>query len=112
MKNKRKRLNKRGIAVEMAISMLIIVFGLCTILTSVTVLSANTTRRASARFEDTAAVDALGEKFVREGTVTSDEFDCAISEDGNTLTVSRDGTVLLTVERSATNPPTVVRWIH
>ena len=107
---KNKRLNKRGIAVEMAISMLVIVFGLCTILTSVTVLSANTTRRASARFEDTAAADALGEIFVRGvEPVTSDVFDCVISEDRNTLTVSKDGTVLLTVEKNGSD---IVRWTH
>lgn len=97
MKNRVRR-NRRGIAIELALSMMVIVFGLCALMTTVVVYSRSQSRRANARFETYAAVDTLGEQFVKTGKAPeSADYVCQV--DGNTLTVSKDGKVLLTVTR-------------
>lgn len=111
MKNKRHS-NRRGMAIEMAMAMMIIVFSLCALMTTVVTVSRKQTNIATARFTQTAQVDALGEQFVNGKTPTSDIYDCNIS--GDTLTVSKDGKTLLTVERQlkSDNTYTAISWQH
>ena len=107
MKNKRHS-NRRGMAIEMAMAMMIIVFSLCALMTTVVTVSRKQTNIATARFTQTAQVDALGEQFVNGITPTSDIYDCEVN--GNILTVSKDGKTLLTVERN--DDKTVKSWQH
>ena len=114
MKNKRHS-NRRGMAIEMAMAMMIIVFSLCALMTTVVTVSRKQTNIATARFTQTAQVDAIGESFVRafkndepfqyDGT----EYECDTSVQ-NTLTVSKDGETLLTVELN--DDKTVKSWQH
>ena len=113
MKNRPFR-NRRGIAIELALSMMVIVFGLCALMTTVVVYSRNQSRRANTRFETYAAVDALGEQFVNAQkknetfSYTGTEFVCDTSS--NTLTVSKDGKTLLTVVTDGSG--NVESWEH
>lgn len=110
MKNKRLS-NRRGMAIEMAMAMMIIVFSLCALMTTVVTVSRKQTNIATARFTQTAQVDALGEQFVNGKIPTSDIYDCNIS--GDTLTVSKDGKTLLTVERQQKGDKyTAISWQH
>ena len=114
MKNKRHS-NRRGMAIEMAMAMMIIVFSLCALMTTVVTVSRKQTNIATARFTQTAQVDAIGEKFVRASKVgeifqyDGTEYECDTSVQ-NTLTVSKDGKTLLTVELN--DDKTVKSWQH
>lgn len=111
MKNKRPS-NRRGMAIEMAMAMMIIVFSLCALMTTVVTVSRKQTNIATARFTQTAQVDAIGEKFVKDPDsfqYTGTEYECDTSVQ-NTLTVSKDGKTLLTVELN--DDKTVKSWQH
>ena len=109
MKNKRPS-NRRGMAIEMAMAMMIIVFSLCALMTTVVTVSRKQTNIATARFTQTAQVDALGEQFVKTGKKPeSDIYKCEVK--GNILTVSKDGRTLLTVELND-DKKTVKSWQH
>lgn len=111
MKNKRHS-NRRGMAIEMAMAMMIIVFSLCALMTTVVTVSRKQTNIATARFTQTAQVDAIGEKFVKDPDsfqYTGTEYECDTSVQ-NTLTVSKDGKTLLTVELN--DDKTVKSWQH
>lgn len=107
MKNKRHP-NRRGMAIEMAMAMMIIVFSLCALMTTVVTVSRKQTNIATARFTQTAQVDALGEQFVNGKIPTSDIFDCEVN--GNILTVSKDGKTLLTVVVDGSGK--IISWQH
>lgn len=112
MKNKRHS-NRRGMAIEMAMAMMIIVFSLCALMTTVVTVSRKQTNIATARFTQTAQVDAIGEKFVKDPDsfqYTGTEYECDTSVQ-NTLTVSKDGKTLLTVELND-DKKTVKSWQH
>lgn len=115
MKNKRHS-NRRGMAIEMAMAMMIIVFSLCALMTTVVTVSRKQTNIATARFTQTAQVDAIGESFVRAFKndepfqYTGTEFICNQSVDKLKLTVSKDGKTLLTVELN--DDKTVKSWQH
>lgn len=111
MKNKRHS-NRRGMAIEMAMAMMIIVFSLCALMTTVVTVSRKQTNIATARFTQTAQVDAIGEKFVKDPDsfqYTGTEYECDTSVQ-NKLTVSKDGKTLLTVELNVDK--TVKSWQH
>ena len=100
-------------AIEMAMAMMIIVFSLCALMTTVVTVSRKQTNIATARFTQTAQVDALGEQFVKTGaTPPSDIYVCEVHD--NILTVSKDGKTLLTVERQlkSDNTYTAISWQH
>lgn len=99
-------------AIEMAMAMMIIVFSLCALMTTVVTVSRKQTNIATARFTQTAQVDAIGEKFVKDPDsfqYTGTEYECDTSVQ-NTLTVSKDGKTLLTVELN--DDKTVKSWQH
>ena len=107
MKNRPFR-NRRGIAIELALSMMVIVFSLCALMTTVVTVSRKQSNTATARFVQSAEVDALGEAFAKGETPASDRYDCAVSD--NTLTVSKNGKVLLVVVKNTDG--TVQSWQH
>lgn len=111
MKNKRHS-NRRGMAIEMAMAMMIIVFSLCALMTTVVTVSRKQTNIATARFTQTAQVDALGEQFVKTGaTPPSDIYVCEVHD--NILTVSKDGKTLLTVEKQQKGDKYIaISWQH
>ena len=99
-------------AIEMAMAMMIIVFSLCALMTTVVTVSRKQTNIATARFTQTAQVDAIGEKFVKDPDsfqYTGTEYECDTSVQ-NTLTVSKDGKTLLTVKLN--DDKTVKSWQH
>lgn len=102
-------------AIEMAMAMMIIVFSLCALMTTVVTVSRKQTNIATARFTQTAQVDAIGENFVRASKAgeifqyDGTEYECDTSVQ-NTLTVSKDGKTLLTVELN--DDKTVKSWQH
>lgn len=99
-------------AIEMAMAMMIIVFSLCALMTTVVTVSRKQTNIATARFTQTAQVDAIGEKFVKDPDsfqYTGTEYECDTSVQ-NTLTVSKDGKTLLTIELNVDK--TVKSWQH
>lgn len=102
-------------AIEMAMAMMIIVFSLCALMTTVVTVSRKQTNIATARFTQTAQVDAIGESFVRASKAgeifqyDGTEYECDTSVQ-NTLTVSKDGKTLLTVELN--DDKTVKSWQH
>ena len=111
MKNKRHS-NRRGMAIEMAMAMMIIVFSLCALMTTVVTVSRKQTNIATARFTQTAQVDAIGEKFVKDPDsfqYTGTEYECDTSVQ-NTLTVSKDGKTLLTVVVDGSGK--IISWQH
>ena len=111
MKNKRPS-NRRGMAIEMAMAMMIIVFSLCALMTTVVTVSRKQTNIATARFTQTAQVDAIGEKFVKDPDsfqYTGTEYECDTSVQ-NTLTVSKDGKTLLTVVVDGSGK--IISWQH
>lgn len=114
MKNKRHS-NRRGMAIEMAMAMMIIVFSLCALMTTVVTVSRKQTNIATARFTQTAQVDAIGEKFVRASKAgetfqyDGTEYECDTSVQ-NTLTVSKDGKTLLTVVVDGCGK--IISWQH
>ena len=111
MKNKRHS-NRRGMAIEMAMAMMIIVFSLCALMTTVVTVSRKQTNIATARFTQTAQVDAIGEKFVKDPDsfqYTGTEYECDTSVQ-KTLTVSKDGKTLLTVVVDGSGK--IISWQH
>lgn len=114
MKNKRHS-NRRGMAIEMAMAMMIIVFSLCALMTTVVTVSRKQTNIATARFTQTAQVDAIGESFVRASKAgetfqyDGTEYECDTSVQ-NTLTVSKDGKTLLTVVVDGSGK--IISWQH
>ncbi len=102
-------------AIEMAMAMMIIVFSLCALMTTVVTVSRKQTNIAAARFTQTAQVDAIGEKFVRASKAgeifqyDGTEYECDTSVQ-NTLTVSKDGKTLLTVVVDGSGK--IISWQH
>ena len=99
----------------MAMAMMIIVFSLCALMTTVVTVSRKQTNIATARFTQTAKVDAIGEKFVRASKAgeifqyDGTEYECDTSVQ-NTLTVSKDGKTLLTVVVDGSGK--IISWQH
>ena len=99
-------------AIEMAMAMMIIVFSLCALMTTIVTVSRKQTNIATARFTQTAQVDAIGEKFVKDPDsfqYTGTEYACDTSVQ-NTLTVSKDGKTLLTVVIDGSGK--IISWQH
>lgn len=102
-------------AIEMAMAMMIIVFSLCALMTTVVTVSRKQTNIATARFTQTAQADAIGEKFVRASKANETfqydgtEYECDTSVQ-NTLTVSKDGKTLLTVVVDGSGK--IISWQH
>ncbi len=126
MKTLRKILrSQRGVAIEMALFLMLIVFLFSTLIT-VFCLSAHTsTLRQNERFAEDASIDQIGEKFVKQvqSSGNADSFNASdsgykaeVTQNGDNnytlkITDPQSGKLLLTVEVSKNNTTTtVVRW--
>lgn len=56
--------SRRGVAIEISIIALVVVFGLCTILTTVSLLAKKEDRMANRALERRVALDMIGEQFL------------------------------------------------
>ncbi len=78
MQNKRlhkKASRNRGVAIEMALSMLVLVFALCTLLVTFTLSSRSESKQLGKALEQKAMLDQVGEDFlyhVKKNTVGTD----------------------------------------
>ncbi|MBO4861134.1 MAG: hypothetical protein J5530_06280 [Clostridia bacterium] len=97
--------NKKGIAIETAVFMMIIIFALCTLIVTITLYSRQHSIKANNDFINRVNLDKVGEKFIaalRNNDADSFAFDgkYSIISDGNEriLTVYDDnGKVVLNV---------------
>lgn len=98
--------NKRGIALESAIVFLLMIFGLCALLTTFAMLSHQQARIENSLLLQTVALEQVGEDYLtslhRETAFTAQYADYAYAVEGNTLTVWRKDDeqkrILLSVE--------------
>lgn len=104
MKLKQILKNKRGIAIENAILFMMIIFSLCALLTSLTLIGHLQVKIEKTTLLNTIEVEQIGEDYLASlqgGTEFSIEEDYAYKIDGNALTVwsnSNKETVILYVE--------------
>lgn len=107
--------NRRGIAIELALSMMVIVFSLCAMMTTVVTVSRKQSNTATSRFVQAAEVDALGEAFAKNPSgfsYSGTDYVCDTSIE-NKLTVSKNGKVLLIVELEQNGETYSVKsWQH
>ena len=104
MKLKQILKNKRGIAIENAILFMMIIFSLCALLTSLTLIGHLQVKIEKTTLLNTIEVEQIGEDYLASlqgGTEFSLEENYAYEIDGNALTVwsnSNKETVVLYVE--------------
>lgn len=96
-----RRPGERGVAIEMAMVMLVVVFALCTLLLTFSLTSRNGSKSRGQALEQSAALEQLGEDFLY--AVRQDNFDAAAYAVGSadytgTVTVEGD-TYCLTLTR-------------
>lgn len=122
MKLKQIFKSKRGVAIENAILFMIVIFFLCALITSLTLLGFHEIRLEKALLLRDVEIDQIGENYlasVKAGTGTTFElpqnsiYACAV--DGNVLTVWRkknpDETVLyVEAKLTADNQVDVIAW--
>lgn len=93
---------KRGVAIEMALSMLVVVFALCTLLVTLAAYSRTDNTKQNRAFADSVAVDQIGEDFlaalntaVQNGTQSEFDFDNNGGMYTTTVDVTTDGTIYI-----------------
>ncbi len=108
--------SKRGIAIENAIVFMIVIFTLCALLTSLSLLGHYQTRIEKTSLLRDVEIEQIGEDYlasVRSGTNLSEEYENYVYEvSGDTLTVYADEdktTTVLYVEASLENGEVNVR---
>lgn len=126
MKTLRKILrSQRGVAIEMALFLMLIVFLFSTLIT-VFCLSAHTsTLRQNERFAEDASINQIGENFVNQVetsqngniSITDPYYEAEVTQNGNNnytlkITDPQSGKLLLTVEvsKDSNNNIKIVRW--
>lgn len=95
-----RRPGERGVAIEMAMVMLVVVFALCTLLLTFSLASRNGSKSRGQALEQSAALEQLGEDFLY--AVRQDNFDAAdaVGSADYTGTVTVEGdTYCLTLTR-------------
>lgn len=97
------RRHDRGVAIEMALSMMVMVFAMCTLLLTFALSSRSENKRLNAAFEQSAELDRIGEDFlyqVRQTGFNADGYSpdsttyaAEVKQENNayTLTVTRTG---------------------
>ena len=111
--------SKRGIAIENAVIFMVVVFMLCSLLTSFTLMGFYQTKINTAELQEKLTIDQIGEDFLRkknfdgtEYTGTHDAYSYHV--DGNNLTVWRtideSQTPVLTVKLSDNDDKKVDSW--
>lgn len=131
-RNARRR--DRGVAIEMALSMMVMVFAMCTLLLTFALSSRSENKRLNNAFAQSAELDQIGEDFlykVRQTgfnadgyAITSETYAATVTAsatDGNesennayTLTVTRTGgsaaVLTVTVQKQDDNTWKVTEW--
>lgn len=114
---KSRVLNKRGVAIEAAVAMMLLVFSLCTLMTTYCLVSRSADSKRFDALEQEAEVDMIGEKFVKSSnkenfTSPNENYTATVAVDGDkyTLTVTdKTGAHKLTVVYS-TDGDGILRW--
>lgn len=126
MKAKRKR-RDRGVAIEMALAMLVLVFALCSLLVTLAAKSRSLNNRENTALTVSTAVDQLGEDFLSALAAfdaTSGEtftfastdalYDVRVSVDTDTYTLraysGNDQKLLVRAKKNADGSCTVLAW--
>lgn len=107
--------NRRGIAIESAITFMVIIFAMVTIIGTVAAFSSLDRRRADSDFAENVTIENIGEQFAKNpgkfaageanGFKTEKTVD---SENGYTLTVKKGENVVLVVKTDGTG--NIIRW--
>ena len=106
--------NRRGIAIESAITFMVIIFAMVTIIGTVAAFSSLDRRRADSDFAENVTIENIGEAFAKDPggyDVTADGFTTGKtgdSENGYTLTVKKGENVVLVVKTNKDGK--VIRW--
>lgn len=108
--------NRRGIAIESAITFMVIIFAMVTIIGTVAAVSSLDRRRADSSFAENVTIENIGEAFAKNpGDYTGGEpkngFKAEKTGDktnGFTLTVKKGENVVLVVKTDGTG--NIIRW--
>lgn len=108
--------NRRGIAIESAITFMVIIFAMVTIIGTVAAFSSLDRRRADSDFAENVTIENIGEAFAKNpGDYTGGEpkngFKAVKNgdpENGYTLTVKKGENVVLVVKTNKDGK--VIRW--
>lgn len=107
--------NRRGIAIESAITFMVIIFAMVTIIGTVAAFSSLDRRRADSDFAENVIIENIGEQFAKNpgkyaacetNGFTTEKTDN--SENGYTLTVKKGENVVLVVKTNKDGK--VIRW--
>lgn len=92
------RNRRRGVAIEMALAALVVVFSLCTLLVTLSAYSRTDNTKQNRAFADSVALDQIGEDFLtaletanRNGTLPDFAYDGELYT--TNVQVSTDGTI-------------------
>lgn len=107
--------NRRGIAIESAITFMVIIFAMVTIIGAVAAVSSLDRRRADSGFAENVIIENIGEQFAKNpGEYAEGETNGFAtektdnSENGYTLTVKKGENVVLVVKTNKDGK--VIRW--
>lgn len=107
--------NRRGIAIESAITFMVIIFAMVTIIGAVAAVSSLDRRRADSGFAENVTIENIGEAFAQNpGEYTDGESNgfmtkkTANDANGFTLTVTKGENVVLVVKTNKDGK--VIRW--
>ena len=112
--------SRRGIALEMAITLIMVTFALSTLILTVAMLQHTEQQAAERELEETILLEQMGEDFCRsviDGTGTGwvnaypEEYTIEINDLTLTVMEKESGELLMTVElASASEGYTIVKW--
>ena len=106
--------NRRGIAIESAITFMVIIFAMVTIIGTVAAFSSLDRRRADSDFAENVTIENIGEAFAKDPggyDATADGFTAEKTgdpENGYILTVKKGENVVLVVKTDGTR--NIIRW--
>lgn len=107
--------SRRGIAIESAITFMVIIFAMVTIIGAVAAVSSLDRRRADSGFAENVTIENIGEAFAKDpGDYTGGEANgfttkkTANDANGFTLTVKKGENVVLVVKTDSMG--NIIRW--
>lgn len=119
---KTKHQRRKGVGAEMALATLMILFALCSLILSFSMIQVNNLDEADDRMKDRNTLDQIGESFCAATasgslwTLDNQEYSASVTTEGNftTLTVTnRKDAVVLTVKLEQTGTACVVtQWSY
>ena len=112
--------SKKGVAIENALLFMMIIFGLCFLVSFVALIGHHQYRLDDTLIKNRVELDQIGEAFVesiqetRDFTYTSAKYDWAVDTEGSdkvlTVTSKSGGDVMLYVKVNDAGNPTVWRY--